>query len=202
MKKEIKPLYERIEEEFGPIDTFKALENETVLGTIDEIPCAESRDSLDTGYAKATITDKRLIIGSQVLENDTKGRFTFYYETWLNKIEDIKLRSYDTMKGKGFILGIVVLVFLAAILVAIGVAIRGVVLYGCCAGALISLILCIPFFPTKKPRRVFELVITTSNGNLILGNTKESDLFILISMTSVEKLTLLMMGIRKAQHIE
>lgn len=206
MAKEKLPIYERILEEFGTIEIAKSLDNEQILGTIDEIPAARDGKARDYGYAKATITDKRLIVESQVYEEKGEqgdmGRFTFYYETWLNKIQDVMLKSYDTKKKKMFIPGILVLTLFAIVLVIAGIAIGDIVGYACYALAVLSFIGMIPFLPHKYRSRQFSLTITTLGGKFVIGNTKDSDLCIAVSQESVEKITLLARGIRKAQQVD
>lgn len=205
MAKEKLPIYQRIEEEFGTIDVYKTLDEEKTLGVIDEIPAARGAKATDYGVARATITDKRLIVESQVIEEKGEhgdlGRYTFYYETWLDKIQDIKLYSYDTKKLKFFLPAIILLVVLTIMLIVAGLIIGGTVsfiTYGC---AVVSLLSIIPFLPRKYRSRSFALTINSLGGKFVIGNTKDADLFVAISIDSVEKLTLLARGIRKAQRL-
>lgn len=203
MSKEKLPINQRIEEEFGIIEVSKSLDDEKILGVISEIPAARGAKATEYGDAKATITDKRLIIEAQVYEEKGEqrdmGRFTFYYETWLDRIQDVKLKSYDTKKKKMSIPAIVCIIALAAVLVISGIAIGGVAGIACYVLAGLSLFGTIPFLPHKYRSRSFSLTFTTLGGKFVIGNTKDSDLFVAVSIDSVEKLTLLARGVRKAQ---
>ena len=136
------------------------------------------------------------------------ARYTFYYETWLNKIQDVKMSSYDANKKKYFLPGIIACLAITVILVFVGLVLSGIsadnllVAYGCYGVAALSLICTIPFLPHKYRARIFTLTISSLGGDFIIGNTKDSDLCVAISIETVDKLTLLARGIRKAQNVE
>ncbi len=200
--KNIRDIAQQVEDEFGLVEINKTLDNEVTLGTIDEIPVCASSKSDEFGNAKATITNKRLIIDGTVLETRGPGRYTFYYETWLNEIQGIKVKSYDSLKRKAYPLGIACVGVLVVFLLVMGILMKEVVRTGCLAAAGVSLLLVIPFLPRKFNFRSFELTFQTLSGDVVIGNTKNSDLFVAISIDSVDKLTLLARGVRKAQHAE
>ena len=50
--------------------------------------------------------------------------------------------------------------------------------------------------------KLFTLTISSLGGDFIIGNTKGSDVCVAISIETVDKLTLLARGIRKAQNVE
>ena len=82
MAKEKLSINERIEQEFGIVDIYKSLDDEQVLGTIDDIEAARNVRSSEYGRARATITDKRLIVEAIAFEgkgsSNNMARYTFY----------------------------------------------------------------------------------------------------------------------------
>lgn len=190
---------DRFERNFGRIDLFKLMsQEEVILGKIEDIPVSRNGH---VGRAKASITTKRFIFESSVY--DGNGRELFYYETMLNSIESIKFVSNDAYKIKGnwfVLLGFIVFGGILGILAAIFSKQFGGVLsiiLGICAG--MSVLSSFIFVPRKYRFRQLMLSISSLSDKFVIGDKTESDIRVVITKDSVEKLTLLVKGIRRAQ---
>lgn len=201
----------KFERKFGQkVEFFRLLDDETVLGTIEDLPVQE-RGSL--GKAKTTLTNKRLIVESEVNEdnkgkdkNHHVGRDIFYYETDLDKIESITFYASDrlTKKGNVFLFALFFILAVACVLVNLFLvsekASNNVSKYGLYVVAVVFALFMIPFRKRKNCARELQLIISSNGSKIEFSDNPDAEVSLVVTEDSVNKLSLLAKGIRQAQN--